>query len=147
MGIVLVRTYKHSQYPYLYTCASLMFASAGANVLEVILYNWSVFCSHFYAENDKCHGEPSQDWHYNVRFFNNTCGALSDAFYFNGHFLFAYRYFEVAEMFGREDQSQAKHDINRGVTRKISYVCVAIISLNYLIEFANHGIYRRITGE
>jgi predicted membrane channel-forming protein YqfA (hemolysin III family) len=50
-------------------------------------------------------------------------------------------------MFGREDQTQAKHKINRGVTRKISYVCVAIISLNYLIYFANYGIYRRITGE
>jgi hypothetical protein len=33
MSIVLVRTYKHSQYPYLYTCAALMFASAGFNVL------------------------------------------------------------------------------------------------------------------
>jgi hypothetical protein len=53
----------------------------------------------------------------------------------------------VAEMFGREDKSQAKHEINRGVTRKISYVCVAIMFLNYLIEFANKGIYRRITGE
>jgi hypothetical protein len=68
-------------------------------------------------------------------------------FYYNGHFLFAYRYFEVAEMFGREDKTQAKHEINRGVTRKISYVCVAIISLNYLINLANVGIYRRITSE
>jgi hypothetical protein len=68
-------------------------------------------------------------------------------FYYNGHFLFAYRYFEVAEMFGREDKTQAKHEINRGVTRKISYVCVAIISLNYLINLANAGIYRRITSE
>jgi hypothetical protein len=49
-------------------------------------------------------------------------------------------------MFGREDKSQAKHEVNRGVTRKISYVCVAIISINYLIEIANYGIYRRITG-
>jgi hypothetical protein len=68
-------------------------------------------------------------------------------FYYNGHFLFAYRYFEVAEMFGRDDKSQAKHEINRGVTRKISYVYVAIISLNYLINLGNYGIYRRITGE
>jgi peptidoglycan/LPS O-acetylase OafA/YrhL len=68
-------------------------------------------------------------------------------FWMNGHFLFAYRYFEVAEMFGREDKSQAKHEINRGITRKISYVCVAIISINFLIWFVNFGIYRRITGE
>ena len=44
MGIVLVRTYKHSQYPYLYTCAALMFASAGFNVLSTITYNWAVYC-------------------------------------------------------------------------------------------------------
>ena len=67
--------------------------------------------------------------------------------YYNGQFLFAYRYFEVAEMFGREDQTQAKHEKNRGITRKISYVGVAVISINYLIFFANKGIYRRITGE
>jgi hypothetical protein len=68
-------------------------------------------------------------------------------FYYNGHFLFAYRYFEVAEMFGREDKSQAKHEKNRGITRKISYVCVAIISVNFLIEITNIGIYLRITGK
>jgi hypothetical protein len=64
-----------------------------------------------------------------------------------GHFLFVYRYFEVAEMFGREIKTQAKHEQNRGITRRISYVLVSIISLTYLIEFANYGIYRRITGE
>jgi hypothetical protein len=44
MGIVLVRTYKHSQYSYLYTCAALMLAFAGFDVLTTILYNWGVFC-------------------------------------------------------------------------------------------------------
>jgi hypothetical protein len=68
-------------------------------------------------------------------------------FYYNGHFLFAYRYFEVAEMFGREDKSLVKHEKNRGITRKISYVGVAIISIDYLINFANHGICLRITGK
>ena len=147
MGIVLVRTYKHCQYPYLYTCAAFMFLAAGFTVLTTILYNWEMGCKYFYAENDKCHGEPTTNWVANVALFNNLCYALSDACYYNGHFLFAYRYFEVAEMFGREDQSQAKHEINRGVTLKINYVCVAIISINYLILFANYGIYRRITGD
>jgi hypothetical protein len=147
MGFVLVRTYEHSQYPYLYTCAALMFASAGFEVLGTILYNWGALCPRFYAENDKCHGEPTNNWAANVALFNNICICLSDMFYYNGHFLFAYRYFEVAEMFGREDKSQAKHENNRGITRKISYLCVAIISLNYLINIVNHGIYRRITGE
>jgi hypothetical protein len=44
MGIDLVRTYKHSQYPYIYTCTALMFASAGFNILGTILYNWNAFC-------------------------------------------------------------------------------------------------------
>jgi hypothetical protein len=44
MGIVLVRTYKHSKYPYLYTCAAMMFASAGFEVLATILYNWGALC-------------------------------------------------------------------------------------------------------
>ena len=30
-------------------------------------------------------------------------------------------------MFGREDKSMAKHERNRGITRKISYVGVAFI--------------------
>jgi hypothetical protein len=124
-----------------------MFASTGFEVLGIILYNWVAFCDNFYAENDKCHGEPTTNWVANVALFNDICLALGNVFYYNGHFLFAYRYFEVAEMFGREDKSQAKHEINRGVTRKISYVCVAIISINFLIELANYGIYRRITGE
>jgi hypothetical protein len=147
MAIVLVRTYKHSGYPYLYTCAALMLASAGCTALYEVSRNWAVFCPLFYAENEKCHGQPSEDWVANVVLFNDTCGALNSIFYYNGHFLFAYRYFEVAEMFGREDKTQAKHEKNRGITRKISYVCVAIITINFLILIANDGIYKRITGE
>jgi hypothetical protein len=44
MGIVLVRTYKHSGYPYLYTCAAMMFLASLSSVLLVILYNWRFFC-------------------------------------------------------------------------------------------------------
>jgi hypothetical protein len=147
MAVVLVRTYKHSKYPYLYTVATLIFLSASFGLLAIILYNWVEGCKYFYAENDKCHGQPSQDWLANVRMFNNLCSGLADICYFNGHFLFAYRYFEVAEMFGREDKTLAKHEKNRAITRKISYVIVAVITLNSLIEIANKCIYRRITGE
>jgi hypothetical protein len=69
MGIVLVRTYKHSQFPYLYTCAALMFASVGFEVLGTILYNWVASCDNFYAQNDKCRGKPTTDWVANVAFF------------------------------------------------------------------------------
>jgi hypothetical protein len=60
-------------------------------------------CKDFYEENEKCGGQPSEEWVANVALFNNTCWALNNAFYNIGHFLFAFRYFEVAEMFGRED--------------------------------------------
>jgi hypothetical protein len=44
MAIVLVRTYYHTKYPYLYTIAFLIFLSAGFRVLAFILNNWGVFC-------------------------------------------------------------------------------------------------------
>ena len=103
MGIILVRTYKHSGYPYLYTCAAMMFLASLFAMLTDIFYNWSVFCSSFYGDNAKCHGEPTADWNANIVLSSNTCFALNSVFWNIGHFLFAYRYFEVAEMFGRED--------------------------------------------
>jgi len=48
-------------------------------------------------------------------------------------------------MFGRDDKTLAKHNKVRKVTRIISYVCVALISLNYLIRIA-YGIDYRING-
>ena len=59
--------------------------------------------------------------------------------------MFAYRYFEVAEMFGRDDKTLAKHNRVRKVTRIISYVCVALITLNYLV-FIAYKIDHRING-
>jgi VanZ family protein len=44
MSIVLVRTYKHSGYPYLYTCAAMMFLASLFDVLTFILYNWAILC-------------------------------------------------------------------------------------------------------
>jgi hypothetical protein len=44
MAFVLVRTYKHSKYPYLYTCAATMFVSALFTLLANVLYNWASFC-------------------------------------------------------------------------------------------------------
>ena len=105
MVVVLVRTYKHSRYPYLVTCSAMMFLGSLFRVLATILFNWYHFCKLFYEDNDKCHGKPSEEWVANVLLFDTICLALSDMFYYNGHFLFAYRYFEVAEMFGREDKT------------------------------------------
>jgi hypothetical protein len=101
MAVVFVRTFKNSQFAYLYTCSAMMFSAAFFGLLTTISYNWIQGCEYFYYENEKCHGKPSQDWVANIALFNNICLALNYAFYYNGHFLFAYRYFEVAEMFGR----------------------------------------------
>jgi hypothetical protein len=124
-----------------------MFLAAFFSVLTTILHNWEMGCKYFYAENDKCRGEPTTTWVANVALFNNFCYTLTNMLYYFGHFLFVFRYFEVAEMLGREDQSLVKHKKNRGITQKISYLGLAIISANYLIRFANKGIYRRINGE
>jgi hypothetical protein len=57
--------------------------------------------------------------------------------YHQAHFLFAYRYFEVAEMFGRKDKSMKKHIKVRKVTSKISYVVIGLIAINYLVSIGN----------
>jgi hypothetical protein len=103
MGFVLVRTYRNSKFAYLYTCAAMMFLSAVFELLYIIFYNWEYGCHFFYAQNDKCHGKPSKQWGENIIFIYGLCDGLSVGFYQNGLFLFAFRYFEVAEMFGRED--------------------------------------------
>jgi hypothetical protein len=61
MAIVLVRTYNHCKYPYIYTCAALMFMSGVFEVLANILFN--------YAENEKFHGEPTNNWVANLLLF------------------------------------------------------------------------------
>jgi hypothetical protein len=66
MAYVLVRTYKHSKFPYLFTCAALMFLSAFFGLLATILNNWKLGCYYFWSENDKCHGKPSTKWVENV---------------------------------------------------------------------------------
>ena len=47
MAIVLVRTYKHSKYPYLSTCAAMMCLSALFQVIDVILINWEIGCKYY----------------------------------------------------------------------------------------------------
>jgi hypothetical protein len=101
MAFVLIRTYWNSKFPYLYTCAAMMFLSSLFGLIGSILLNWYIGCGSYWELNEKCHGEPSKEWKENVELFHLICGACIEVFYFIGHFLFAYRYFEVAEMFGR----------------------------------------------
>jgi hypothetical protein len=67
----------------------------------------------------------------------NICYAVSYCLYHQAHFLFAYRYFEVAEMFGRKDKSMQMHIRRRKMTSKISYVILGIIAINFLIYIIN----------
>jgi hypothetical protein len=53
-----------------------------------------------------------------------------------GHLLFAYRYLEVAEMFSREDKSEAKHIKNRKITgwiRNIIVGSLAVVAITFVI--------------
>ena len=69
MVTVSVRTYKNSKFPYLYTCAIMMFLASMFKLIATILANWKVGCGVYYDENEKCHGEPSQDWEANIALF------------------------------------------------------------------------------
>ena len=59
--------------------------------------------------------------------------------------MFAFRYFEVAEMFRREDKTLKKHVSVRKVTSKISYVAVGLMCINYLINIGN-SVSQRVDG-
>jgi hypothetical protein len=71
---------------------------------------------------------------------------MSYCLYHQAHFLFAYRYFEVAEMFGRKNKTMQNHIKVRKVTGKISYVVIGLIAINYLLSIANVINYR-INGQ
>jgi hypothetical protein len=108
--------------------------------------NWYLWC-HYYPElNPKCPSDPSLDYFHNLYLLSVICDAMTYCLYHIAHFLFAYRYFEVAEMFGRKDKTMDKHIQARKVTSKISYVVIVFITINYLIYISN-WINWRINSE
>jgi hypothetical protein len=145
---VLINTYLNSKLAYLYTVAATLFISPIFLIAVSVLTNWWAFCKVYPSENPKCLENPSNHPRYfkNIFLALNICGSLYYCFYHIGHFLFAYRYFEVAEMFGRDDKTMEKHIQIRKITQKISYVCIAIIVLNFLIDIIM-WINWRISGE
>ena len=44
MAILLIRTYRNSKFPYIYTTAAMLFCSAFFNLLATILFNWVEGC-------------------------------------------------------------------------------------------------------
>jgi hypothetical protein len=131
MGAVLINTYYNCKLAYLYTVATLLFVSPIFFIVSRVLVKWNFFCEHYPLENPRCPTSP-KNADQNILLVGELFYTLSFCTYHIGHFLFAYRYFEVAEMFGREDKTPEKHITVRKVTQKISFVGVAIIVINYL---------------
>ena len=60
--------------------------------------------------------------------------------------MFAFRYLEIAEMITRKDKTIEKHYQVRKCSRKINYLGISLILINYLVYFGNTGILLRATG-
>ena len=104
MGAVLINTHRNSKLAYLYTVATFLFISPLFMVMCRVLDKWWYYCKNFPSENPKCPANP-EEFNKNMLEAAELCYVVSYCFYHIGHFLFAYRYFEVAEMFGREDKT------------------------------------------
>jgi hypothetical protein len=66
MGALLVNTYRHSKFAYIYTVATLMFISPLFEIASIVMNNWYNWC-HFYLElNPKCPVDPSIDYFLNL---------------------------------------------------------------------------------
>jgi hypothetical protein len=52
--------------------------------------------------------------------------------YQSGHWLFAYKYFSTALMFGRKKKSKEAHEKRIKFSEKIKYLGLALIAINYL---------------
>ena len=146
MLAVLINTYRHSKFAYIYTLATLLFISPLFTIAYEVLLNWYNWCYYYPDINPKCPADPSMDYFNNIWLMLHICSDMSYCLYHQAHFLFAYRYFEVAEMFGRKDKTMHNHIKVRKVTSKISYVVIGLIAINYLLHIAM-WIYWRINGQ
>jgi hypothetical protein len=142
MGAVLTQTYRHSKLTYLYFSASMFFLASFFMMVSNILFHWTYGCGLYWADNPKCpgYGKPSEVWSANMKLMVNTTMVMGQCFLYLGHWLFAFRYFEVAEMFGRKDKTVEMHEKRRRYTTCFSYFGVVVIVLNYLLYYAFSGI-------
>jgi hypothetical protein len=105
MLAVLINTYRNSKLAYLYTVATMFFLSPLFQITAEILYNWYTWCLFEPSLNSQCPENFDNTWFFNLKLISEICEDNTYTFYHIGHWLFAFRYFEVAEMFGREDKT------------------------------------------
>jgi hypothetical protein len=82
--------------------------------------------------NPKCPqitGSTDLTFYNNVSYAGWVALALAYGFFDVSHWLFCFRYFEVAEMLGRKDKSNEAHLKARRITSKITIGMVEIIIL------------------
>jgi hypothetical protein len=102
-------------------------------ILSPILGNWATFCQPEFSIQ-KCPVVELDDrsFVHLMVVLSGTSTYVGINFWIIGHFLFAYRYFEVAEMFGRKDKSQDMHLKARKITSKIRNGLITLISACFL---------------
>jgi hypothetical protein len=144
-GGLLINTYRNSKLPYLYLTASCFFLSSIFGVILGVFQNWYFFCNPYWYNpiprinlyNSKCPeitGKKDISFTFNnrINFTVNVFYALNLCLYYIAHWLFSFRYFEVAEMFGRQDKSDKAHLRARSITSKISLGVSIFIALTWM---------------
>jgi hypothetical protein len=67
--------------------------------------------------------------------------CLTNFYYYAGHWVFAFRYLEVAEMLGRANKSNKAHLRVRKITGKINVFAVGTMSVSYFLMILNWILY------
>jgi hypothetical protein len=73
----------------------------------------------------------------NIEFSYVVSVRLQAFFFYSAHWLFAFRYFEVAEMLGRADKSNEAHLRSRIITSGISVGVILMYGFNFLLAIYN----------
>jgi hypothetical protein len=122
MVILIVNTYRYCKFTYLYVTAATFLTSSIFGVFLGVSTYWGTLCQPFWKYpgfneySDKCPdiGELSKRHPFDVKQLDfsyidmiSKCGfsawVLWCMFFVLANWLIAFRYFEVAEMMGRED--------------------------------------------
>jgi hypothetical protein len=103
MSLVICNTHKKSKLTYALVIAYLLMISSLFGVMDATISKWAGYCEINFAITNCSFTEHHS--HNNYTLAADLCGFCRDGCFEAGMFLFAYRYFEVAEMLGRDDTS------------------------------------------